>query len=122
MAQSTTAPTTTFTPVASLATLGLYLRQIDFLVPVREQVKIVQKTVIHTPMDKLTDALVTILAGAHGIVEANTLLRSDRALQEAFGREACAEQSSIQATLNACTATNVQQLTAAPVSYTHLVS
>ena len=113
MAQSTTAPTTTFTPVASLAALGLYLRQIDFLVPVREQVKIVQKTVIHTPMDKLTDALVTILAGAHGIVEANTLLRSDRALQEAFGREACAEQSSIQATLNACTATNVQQLTAA---------
>lgn len=113
MAQSTTAPTTTFTPVASLAALGLYLRQLDFLAPIREHVKIDQKTIVHTPMDKLTDAFVTIMAGAHGIVEANTLLRSDQALQEAFGRDACAEQSSIQATLNACTDTNVQQLTTA---------
>jgi hypothetical protein len=81
MAQSTTSPTTSFTPCASLAVLGLYLRQIDFLAPLRVQVKIEQKKVIHTPLDKLTDAFVTILAGAHGIVEANTRLRSDRALR-----------------------------------------
>jgi len=34
-------------------------------------------------------------------------------LQQAFGRDRCAEQSTIQATLNACTAENVGQLTAA---------
>lgn len=113
MAESTTIPNVSFTPYAPLAALGLYLRQIDFLAPIRDQVKIEQKKVVHTALDKLTDAFITILAGAQGLVEANTLLRSDRALQEAFGRTGCAEQSTIQATLNACTDANVQQMTAA---------
>ena len=112
MEQSTTT-STTFTPCASLAALGLYLRHIDLLAPIADQVTIMQKTVVHTPFDKLTDAFITILAGAHGLVEANTRLRSDLALQEAFGRSACADQSTIQATLNACTDRTVQQLTAA---------
>jgi len=43
-------------------------------------------------------------------VEVNTRLRSDRALQRAFGRTSCAEQSSIQDTLDACTSENVQQM------------
>lgn len=113
MTESTTTPTTTFTPCASLAALGLHLQQIAFFAPIRDQVRIGQKTVVHTPLDKLTDAFITILAGAHGLVEANTRLRSDTALQAAFGRTRCADQSSIQATLNACTDANVQQLTAA---------
>jgi hypothetical protein len=96
-----------------LAALGLYLGQIDFLAPIRDHVTIVQKKIVYTPFEKLTDAFVTILAGAHGMVEANTLLRSDSTLQEAFGRSGCAEQSTIQATLNACTDTNVAQLVAA---------
>src|SRR5215212_425724 len=112
MEQSTT-NTTTFTPCASLAALGLYLRHIDFLAPIHDQVTIMQKTVVHTPLDKLTDAFITILAGAHGLVEVNTRLRSDTALQAAFGRTTCADQSTIQATLNACTDANVTQLTAA---------
>jgi hypothetical protein len=95
MAESTTTPNVSFTSYAPPATLGLYLRQIDFLAPLREQVKIVQKTVVHTPLDKLTDAFITILAGAHGLVEVNTRLRSDPALQQAFGRTSCAEQSTI---------------------------
>jgi hypothetical protein len=113
MAESTTTPNVSFTPYAPLAALGLYLRQIDFLAPIREQVKIEQKKVVHTPLDKLTDAFITILAGAHGLVEVNTRLRSDPALQQAFGRTACADQSTIQATLNACIDTNVQQLSSA---------
>lgn len=110
MAESTTTPNVSFTPYAPLAALGLYLRQIDFLAPIREQVKIEQKKVVHTALDKLTDAFISILAGAHGLVEVNTRLRSDRALQEAFGRTSCAEQSTIQDTLNACTQTTVQQM------------
>jgi hypothetical protein len=113
MAESTTIPTMSFTPCAPLAALGLYLRQINFFAPIRDQVKIAQKQIMHTPLDKLTDAFITILAGAHGLVEANTRLRSDRALQEAFGRDSCADQSTIQATLNICTEANVEQLSAA---------
>ena len=111
MEQSTTA--TTFTPRAALAALGCHLRQLDLFAPIREQVRIAQKTVTHTPADKLYDAFIAILAGAHGLVEVNTRLRSDPALQRAFGRAACADQSTIQATLNAGTAESVAQLTGA---------
>jgi hypothetical protein len=50
------------------------------------------------------------------LVEINMRLRSDLALQQAFGRSACADQSTVQATLNACTTANVQQLTEAVTS------
>jgi hypothetical protein len=56
------------------------------------------------------DGLIAILAGAHGLSEINTRLRSDPALQRAFGRTGCAEQSVVQETLDACSATNVKQM------------
>jgi hypothetical protein len=96
-----------------LAALGLKLQQLDLFGPIREQVQIRQKTVRHTPSDKLYDALIAILTGAHGVVEVNTRLRSDPALQAAFGRSTCAEQSVIQGTLDACDATSVTQMQAA---------
>ena len=37
-------------------------------------------------------------------------MRSDESLQRAFGRSACAEQSVVQQTLNACTAQNVAEM------------
>jgi hypothetical protein len=77
---------------------------------VQQQVHIAQKTVTHTPVQKLYDAFVAILAGAHGLVEINKRLRSDPGLQAAFGRQACAEQSVVQETLDACTETNVEQM------------
>ena len=98
------------TPHASLAALGLQVQALDLFGPIRQQVHIQQKTVRYSPIDKLYDAWITILAGAHGLVEVNTRLRSDPALQAAFGRSACAEQSVIQETLNACDATTVQQM------------
>ena len=81
---STTA--THSSPRASLAAIGALLRQRHLFDPVREHVTIAQKTVQYTPTDKLYDAVIAILAGAHGLVEVNTRLRSDRALQRAFGR------------------------------------
>ena len=87
MGQSTTG-TATFTPCAALAALGCHLRRLDLFAPIRAQVRIAQKTVTHTPADKLYDAFIAILAGAHGLVEVNTRLRSDPALQLAFGRTA----------------------------------
>ncbi len=110
MNQSTTEHMQISTSHASLAALGLKLQQLDLFGPIREQVQIRQKTVRYTPTDKLYDALIAILAGAHGLVEVNTRLRSDSALQAAFGRSACAEQSVIQDTLDACDPTTVTQL------------
>lgn len=97
-------------PHASLAALGLKLQQLDFFAPVRQQLKIPQKTVRYSPVDKLYDAFVALLAGAHGLVELNSCLRADPALQAAFGRAACAEQSVVQDTLDACTSANVDQM------------
>lgn len=99
-----------FSPAASLAALGLYLHQLDLFAPIRDTLKIEQKTVKYTPLDKLYDAFISILAGAHGLVEINTRLRSDLALQSAFGRSACAEQSVVQDTLNACRAEQISQM------------
>jgi hypothetical protein len=111
MAQFTSSDATRhFSPAASLAALGVQLRQIDLFGPIRASVKIAQKTVKYAPIDKLFDAFISILAGAHGLVEINTRLRSDPALQAAFGRSACADQSVVQDTLNACTAEQVTQL------------
>ncbi|GHO48615.1 transposase [Ktedonospora formicarum] len=99
-----------FSPAASLAAIGVKLRQLDLFGPIRAQVQIKQKTVKHAPIDKLTDAFISLLAGAHGLVEINTRLRADPGLQHAFGRAACAEQSVVQETLDACMPENVSQL------------
>jgi len=87
MNQSLTQTERHFTAGASLAAIGVKLRQVDLFGPIRKTVRIAQKTVKHTPIDKLQDAFISMLAGAHGLVEINTRLRSDSALQAAFGRE-----------------------------------
>src|SRR6266581_3753088 len=110
MNESTTKQTKHFTGCASLAAVGIKLRQLDVFGPIRKTVRIAQKTVKHTPLDKLYDAFIGLLAGVHGLVEINTRLRSDPALQAAFGRRACAEQSVVQQTLDACTSTQITQM------------
>lgn len=111
MVECTTAVMTPqFSPRASLAALGTRLRSLELFGPVRQRVQIAQKTVKHTPTDKLYDAFIAMVAGAHGLVEINTRVRSDAALQAAFGRRGCAEQSVVQETLDACTAANVRQM------------
>jgi hypothetical protein len=110
-----TQPTTTpgihhFSARATLAALGLKLHSLDLFGPIRTTVTIPQKTVKHSPTQKLYDAFITLLAGAQGLVEINSRLRSDPAVQRAFGRTSCAEQSVVQETLDHCTAENVTQL------------
>src|SRR5713101_9059263 len=89
-----------FSPRAALAALGIRLRALNLFGPVQHQVHIAQKTVIHTPVQKLYDAFVAILAGAHGFVEINKRVRSDPGVQAAFGRQGCAEQSVVQDNLD----------------------
>jgi hypothetical protein len=111
MAKSTASVTGTHaTPHASLAALGVKLRALDLFAPIRKLVQIPQKTVAHTPSDKLFDCFVGLLAGAKGIADINRVLRADPVLQAAFGRNACAEQSTIQDTLDACSSFSVAQM------------
>src|SRR5215204_3205699 len=98
---------------APLAALGLKLNSLKIFETIAQHVNIKQKTIKHTPIEKLTDAFIAILSGAHGLCEINTRVRSDRALQRAFGRKDCAEQSVVQETLDHCTSENVQQMQAA---------
>jgi Transposase DDE domain group 1 len=97
-------------PRASLAVIGQWFQQMGVWLVVEQCVQIKQKVLRHKPSDKLKDGLINILAGGSGVVETNMRVRPDRAIQVAFGRTSCAEQSTISDTLNACTAENVNQM------------
>jgi hypothetical protein len=75
MNKSTTNLTPHFTGSASLAAIGVRIRQLDPLAPIRKLVHISQKTVKDSPFEKLSDAFISILAGASGLVEVNTRRR-----------------------------------------------
>ena len=100
-------------PRASLAVIGRRFQQMGVWSVVEQNVRIKQKVLRYMPTDKLKDCLINILAGGCGLVETNTRVRPDRAIQVAFQRQSCAEQSTISDTLNACTAENVNQMRAA---------
>lgn len=57
-------PVRHFSACASLAAIGVQVRHLDLFGPIREGVQIAQKTVKHTPSDKLSDAFISLLAGA----------------------------------------------------------
>jgi hypothetical protein len=102
--------TTMTTGRASLCALGEYLRRHCFFAPLREQGQLSQKTVRHRPLDKRLDGLWGILGGAKTISQSNITIRLEPAVQRAFGRTGCAEQSTIARTLQASTAETVDQL------------
>ena len=99
--------TTRTTGRASLCAFGEYLRRHCFFAPWREQVRIPQKMLRYRPLDKVLDGLLGILCGAKTISQSNITIRLDPAVQRAFGRTGCAEQSTIARTLQASTAETV---------------
>ena len=101
---------TRFSSHGGIAPIGLWLRQKGIWEAVEKRVDIRQKVIKHTPMEKLLDAFINILVGGHGLVEVNTRVRPDSGLQRAFGRERCADQSTVSDTLNVCTEENVGQM------------
>jgi hypothetical protein len=104
---------TGFSGHASLATVGVWMGQNKIWEVVESCVKIKQKVIKYTPTDKMKDLLINILAGGHGIADINNRVRVDLALQLAFGRKACAEQSTISETLDASSEKNVLEFTGA---------
>ena len=95
---------------ASLGALGESLKRHCVFAPLREQGKIPQKTVRHRPADKLLDGLLGMLCGAKTISQSHVTIRVDPAVQRAFGRKGCADQSTMARTLQACTAETVAQV------------
>ena len=110
MSESTTSPTSLFSPHASLAALVAHLNARGIFEQVRQGVHLTQKTVKDSPQDKLIDILLTLLSGAQSLVQINTLLRADPALQRSVGRERCCEQSVAQQTLDTATRETVEQM------------
>jgi hypothetical protein len=110
MSQSTTSLHTQESSHASLAALVAHLQARGVFDEVRAGVPIAQKTVKDSPQDKVQDILLALLAGSQRLVELNTVLRQDAALQRAAGRSRCAEQSVAQQTLDAATQENGEQL------------
>jgi hypothetical protein len=99
-----------YTSVLPLTAIGVKVRKMKLFEPIEREVKIPQKIVKHRPVDKLKDGYIAILAGAQGMVEVNKRVRAERAVQVAFGRKSCAEQSVVQDTLDACTDQNVTEM------------
>lgn len=98
---------------ASLCLLGVQLRWMGFFKPLEAHVKIGQKVLKYTPVQKLEMFLVGVLAGAKAVSHTATTVRIDPALVRAFGLPGCADQSSIAETLNAATEQDVADLQAA---------
>lgn len=111
----------TQTAFGPLCLMGHYLRQQGVLEPL-SSVRIVQKSIKHSPTQKLTDALMGILSGCKALYETNVRVRPDLPLSRAFGRDRCADQSTIQRTLNAFTEENVCQLREAVEAIGHRYS
>lgn len=85
---------------APLCLLGHYLARHEVLAPLAK-VALPQKTVKHSPTQKLIDALIAILSGCEALYEINVRVRPDEPLGRAFGRNIVAEQSTVSRTLDA---------------------
>lgn len=89
--ECSTETTKEYMTYASLAALGVKVRELKLFEPIRQRVKIAQKTVKDTPIEKLYDGWIAMPARAHLSVEINSRMRADGALLAAFGRSRCAE-------------------------------
>ena len=104
--------TTGFSAHASLVMIGQWTKEAGLWELLQEGVHIRQKVIRHTPHEKLKDLLINIWAGGTGVSEVNNRVRTDMALQKMFGRQTCAEQSTISETVNAVTEENIQEMEA----------
>jgi len=102
---------TGFSANASLALIAEWTNSNHIWEDLADEVHIRQKTIRHSPSDKLKDLLINMWAGGVRVSSVNNLLRTDEGLQRLFGRSACAEQSVISETLNAVTGENIIETT-----------
>lgn len=95
-----------------LAVVGYCLTKTGLLEPVWSGLEVKMKVHDHTPVQKLQDVLVAIMAGCQSLVQVNTKLRPEKALALAWQRQQFAEQSNLSRMLDALNETQVHQLRA----------
>lgn len=93
-----------------LCLIGQRCQNENLLEPLHQLVRIDQKSVVHSPVDKLIEQLLLILLAGESVSQINSLLAQEVAVLNSFGRTCCADQSTVQRTLSACTSQNVAQL------------
>lgn len=103
-------PLPTYTGYVPLGVFGYCLTRTGFLAPVWDPMHWSMKQLRHTPIEKLQDVLVSMLAGNHSISQINTRLRPDRTLAAAWKRAHFADQSTIADTLDALGTEQIAQL------------
>lgn len=97
---------------APLAALSAHYQQHETLKPL-ERVTIGMKTIRYSPICKLQQVLLSILAGCEYLVEVNCHIKPERALAQVWGLEHFADQSMLSRTLDELTLMNIEQLRAA---------
>ena len=107
--KSVTKNSTQVTQQAPLASMSVLVKAKGIFDPIHEEVSIHQKTVVYRPTDKLVQLTLGLMAGAASVNDLQYRLRPEKALLQAYGYEACADQSVIQGTLDASNGENVQQ-------------
>lgn len=103
-------PLENVTLFAPLVALGYWVREQDLLSPVFSRLQFSQPTHIEKPEQALLDLWVSILAGCRSVSQVNTLIRPDRILAQAWGRDVFYEQSSLARVLDVCQVEQVAQL------------
>jgi hypothetical protein len=97
---------------APLVALAAHYQQHKTLQPL-ESVDVDMKTVTYSPVSKLQQVGLSLLAGCATVSEVNTGLRPDVALARVWGLEQFADQSILMRTLDKLTQMNIDQLRAA---------
>jgi hypothetical protein len=93
-----------------LAVLGYCLSQSHFLQPIWEPLQLSMRQRDYSPVDKLEDVVISILAGCRSINHINVRLRPEQALAQAWGRDKFADQSTYSRTLEALSSSHLSQL------------
>jgi hypothetical protein len=97
------------TKYAPLAALAVRFQQQQRLSPL-EQVGVEMKEVDFSAVDKLTQVVISILAGCEYISEVNSKLKCEQALAQAWQLKRFSEQSTLARTLDALSLMNLTQL------------
>lgn len=99
----------TNTHYAPLAALSAYYQHQQRFAPL-ENLTIDMKTVRYSPVSKLQQIMVSILANCEYLSEVNCRLRPEHGLAQIWDLERFAEQSVLSRTLNQLTQMNIEQL------------
>jgi hypothetical protein len=99
----------TMTSHVPLAVLGYVLGRTRVLSPL-DEVALPIKTLDHSPVEKLIEALVLILAGGRATSQADLLLRPNRWLARGWGQDQFAQQATLADTLDAFDQSSIASL------------